>query len=294
MFAAANKLARGFTRPIIISHHTVGNKCMSGIGSFVVVNNEGWILTAWHIIDQINQFEAAVQAYGQYTAQRQAIERDTTIKGKEKARRLQAMRIDKAHPTHYSPFWAYPGSKLVDVVGISGVDIAIGRLDPFKPEWIPNYPVFKDPTKNIDPGTSLCRLGFPFHEIEPTFDETTGNFTLPPGSMPPPFFPIEGIFTRTARIATAGTETPAFPLSLIETSSPGLRGQSGGPIFDRDGAVWGIQSRTHHFPLGFSPSVGADGKHKEHQFLNVGLGVHVETIVGFLRERGVSFTLSTN
>lgn len=64
---------------------------------------------------------------------------------------------------------------------------------------------------------------------------------------------------------------PNFPLALIETSSPGLKGQSGGPIFDKEGTVFGIQSRTMHFPLGFAPPV-QDGtaRHKEHQFINVG------------------------
>lgn len=38
---------------------------------------------------------------------------------------------------------------------------------------------------------------------------------------------------------------------FIETSTPRLRGQSGGPIFDVNGAIWAIQSQTHHLKLGF-------------------------------------------
>ena len=46
----------------------------------------------------------------------------------------------------------------------------------------------------------------------------------------------------------------------LETSSAGLLGQSGGPIFDIDGTVWAMQSRTTHLPLGFAPKVNTKAK----------------------------------
>jgi len=79
----------------------------------------------------------------------------------------------------------------------------------------------------------------------------------------------------------------------LETSTPGLRGQSGGPIFDTKGTIWALQSRTSHFPLGFSPKVKKDGKDiEENQFLNVGWGVHAELIAAFLKDNGVDYRLS--
>jgi hypothetical protein len=83
----------------------------------------------------------------------------------------------------------------------------------------------------------------------------------------------------------------------LETSSPGLKGQSGGPIVDTRGVVWGIQSKTANLSLGFDPTVPSEdgkkqGSRKEHQFLNVGWAAHPETIVGLLKEKGVSHTLS--
>jgi hypothetical protein len=47
---------------------------------------------------------------------------------------------------------------------------------------------------------------------------------------------------------------------FVEMSSPGLRGQSGGPRFDVNGMVWGLQSRTQHLALGFSPQVEVNAK----------------------------------
>ena len=70
-------------------------------------------------------------------------------------------------------------------------------------------------------------------------------------------------------------------------------GQSGGPIFDATGTVWGVQSHTSHLPLGFSPGVPGGRPHeKEHQFLNVGRGVHPATIVGVLKKSGIKHSVS--
>lgn len=86
-----------------------------------------------------------------------------------------------------------------------------------------------------------------------------------------------------------------FPLKYLETSSPGLKGQSGGPTFDVHGNIWAIQSSTNSFPLNFEANKLMNQKQAEHiqnQYLNVGLGIHSETIIGFLREMNVTFNLS--
>ena len=57
-------------------------------------------------------------------------------------------------------------------------------------------------------------------------------------------------------------------------------------MFDRKGNVCGIQSATQHYPLGFEPKI--KGK-TEHQFLNVGRAIHVETVLSFFRDHQVSF-----
>ena len=167
---------------------------------------------------------------------------------------------------------------------VPAVDLAIAQLEGFDPSSVAAYPVFKDPSKGIEPGRSLCRLGYPFLEIVPQFDETANRFEL---GMPMTRFPIEGMFTRIADVAVPpGADTPNFPLRFLETSSPGFKGQSGGPIFDVDGTVWAIQVQTAHHPLGFSK------KGEPEQYLNVGLGVSTDTLFGVLREVGVDFEVS--
>ena len=77
-------------------------------------------------------------------------------------------------------------------------------------------------------------------------------------------------------------------VKFVETSSPGLKGQSGGPTFDSEGRIWAMQSKTAHYPLEFP----AGQKNQEHQFLNVGMGTHAKTIIDFLDSNGVKYNLS--
>ena len=59
-------------------------------------------------------------------------------------------------------------------------------------------------------------------------------------------------------------------------------------MFDVDCRVWGIQSRTHHLDLGFSPKVASPaGETVEHQFLNVGIATHPSELLDLAAEKGV-------
>ena len=84
----------------------------------------------------------------------------------------------------------------------------------------------------------------------------------------------------------AGNPLPAppFPLRMIETSSPGILGQSGGPIFDVKGTIWGIQSSTASYAF--------DLKTKEQQYYHVGIGVHPITIFGLFDQFNVKYNVS--
>lgn len=160
----------------------------------------------------------------------------------------------------------------------------MGQIEKFDPSPLANYPRFRAPG-SIRCGESVCRLGFPFHEITATYDEPTDAFNQAPGSLPIPRFPNEGIITR---FLDSGVDS-GIDVRLVETSTACLRGQSGAPIFDRHGAICGMQSKTAHRPLGFSPEVSVDGRTVvEHQFMNAGLGVHAQTMLSFFAEHGVA------
>ncbi len=294
MFAAACARARLFTRPIVISSRRQDGACGTAIGAFVVINTNGWCVTAWHILQESEKLNGAANAFQEAERQKAVIYTDRDLDKKERGRRLKALpRFEAQSATNASTWFSWDQARGHEIAAIPPVDLAFFRLLEFDPSWIAEYPHFKDPTKPMEQGRSLCRIGYPFHSITPVFHPDQNNFELPAGSVPLPLFPIDGLFTRHVNVQPVPVPAPPYPLRLLETSSPGLRGQSGGPVFDTTGAIWGIQSRTMHFPLGFSPPV-PDGKpnEKEHQFLNVGWAVHVETLIGAMQELKIDFAIA--
>lgn len=294
MFRQAVEIAAQYTRPVIISRKTVKGVCSSTMGAFIVVNDDGWIVTTHHILELLNKLTDEIQGVRDIETQRNAIEGDAKLSAIEKWWRLSKLKKPGENTTDQcSAWWSMDGVRATSSAGIQAADISVARLQPFDPAWVKTYPIFKDPSKNFEPGTSLCKLGFPFHNIQPTWNVQAQKFELPPGALPVPRFPIEGIFTRTIEMVVTGSPAPPIPLRLVETSSPGLRGQSGGPIFDVKATIWAVQSHTAHYPLDFTPPVpGGKSGETEHQFLNVGRGVHPDTIFGLLQDQGVKFQIS--
>lgn len=256
----------------------------------VILNSDGWFLTAFHVIKQLQDLDAERNAVLSHRAREREI-RTSNDSPKSKQKQLQSIgKLGDDKTEAYSVWWGRDGVTVTDLGGVQSVDLGIGRLTPFDPSWVPGYPEIKDPNKDFDAGTSLCKLGFPFHAIQPSYDAASNAFQLPAEAFPFPLFPIDGIYTRTIIIEE---EQPSkYPLAFVETSTPGLRGQSGGPIFDTKGAVWATQAHTAHLELGFSPPVNGRPNQVEHQFLNVGRGASAATIVALLSDLGVSFKLS--
>lgn len=301
MFRQALAIANQFTFPVVLSRKTVKGECSSSIGTFIVVNDQGWIVTAGHILRQLAMMCADVQNTSAYSINKATIENDATLDRHERKRRLKLLSAPTPNSTERcSAWWSFPGSNLTNYTFVTPeipnfgdlADIGVGQLDPFDPSWVTQYPTFKDPTKDFEPGTSLCKLGFPFHAITPVWNDAKQSFELPPEALPLPRFPIEGILTRMYDLDASGAGL-SFPVRYIETSSPGLKGQSGGPTIDTKGTVWAVQAKTQNLPLGFDPQVpnGKPGQ-REHQFLNVGLGVHPDTIFGLFNQLGISYQKS--
>ncbi|MBZ5616658.1 MAG: serine protease [Acidobacteriia bacterium] len=293
MFRLANKMARDFTRPVVMSRRTVAGKCTAGIGAYVIVNDEGIFLTAFHIVKQWHDTLDELDKTRQMLAAIKKIQDDQSLKPDEKRRQIKKM--PKPHSDAVTDASLWLGTDRLETEymgGIEEIDLGFGKLKTFDPKTVATYPTLKDDAQNYEPGVSLCRLGYPLFEITPTFDPATGAFLLPRGTAPPPFFASEGMLARMMEFqAVAGTPPHPFPMRWIETSSPGLKGQSGGPIFDEKGTIWAIQSNTECYPLGFEPEPRPG--QKLHQFLSVGRGVHITTVLGLLRQQNIKFSLST-
>lgn len=297
MFARACALGLQFTRPIVVSSRNVDGKCSSSIAAYILVNADGWILTAGHVVALIAQQREQALAYRKYWEDVHEQERDLTSGRPHRAKGVRKFqRPGKGSTRNHSVWLGVDGTQLVDVRTLPNNDLAVGRLDPFDASMAGAMPVFKSPGPDYMPGRSLCRLGFPFHDITPSFNEESDAFTLPQGSVPVPMFPLDTMFARKVRSPPPDGSSKELG-TYIETTTPGLRGQSGGPLLDVHGAIWGVQSHTKHYALGFAPRVSAPGERgpgqPEHQFFNSGLAVDAEAITRLLDEAGIAYQRTT-
>lgn len=267
MFAEAIQNASQFTFPYVGLRLLDDGTVNCVVASFVVVNAEGWIVTSAHVIEEIIASGGMKVDDGPQPDKMPGLARSSEI-------------------------WALPGFDSLRPRIVTGhvnkrADIAIGRLEPFDGARVAEYPVLRD--TSFDPvrqGESVCRLGFPFHGFSADFDNDTGVFRLDASSFPAPQFALDGIVARfNKRMSNGG-----FGL-FIETSTPGLKGQSGGPLLDKSGRVTGIQSHTAHYDLGFDARYErSDGETiVERQFLNVGYATHVDEVIRMLDGNGVTF-----
>ncbi|MDB5201506.1 MAG: hypothetical protein JWQ27_915 [Ferruginibacter sp.] len=170
------------------------------------------------------------------------------------------------------------------------LDLAILKFNDYGKIHYTDYARFlKDPT-DLKPGKFLCRLGFPFPEFSNyRFDEATDEMEwTTEGINVSPRFPLEGMLTR-----FLGDQQQC--LYGIEMSTPGLRGQSGGPLFNDKGTVCGMQFNTKHLHLGFD-LIDTDiivnnvtKKVSDYSFIHLGQCIHVNAIKSFLQEKQVKF-----
>jgi hypothetical protein len=169
-------------------------------------------------------------------------------------------------------------------------DLAILKFNDFTNLHSKEFPVFKKDTSEIKQGKFLCRLGFAFPEFTNfRYNEQTDDIEwTQEGNKGSPRFPTEGMITRFMGDGKGTTYG-------IELSTPGLRGQSGGPLFDEDGIVYGMQSITKHYHLGFDIEEkelmvkGQLKKINDYSFIHLGGCIHVDVIKAFLKQHNVSF-----
>jgi S1-C subfamily serine protease len=292
MFVKALRKVNKFTYPVIISKKYSTGKVESGCASFIILNKDGWVLTAAHVIADFLNYEQEKKKQVENNTLIANIQNDVNLNEKQKKRQINQIPKNPNAIANISYWWGQNGVTHHEMSWDNFLDLAIVRLEGLALLPDEDYPVFYNLSDQDDlpVGQSLCRVGFPFYEIKSTFDDEKNSFTLAPGTLPIPRFPNDGILTRGMRVVDEPTGKTAL---FIETSTPGLRGQSGGPIFDIEGRIWGVQSQTMHLPLGFSPKI-KEGMREitEHQFLNVGMGVHAHEVIKFLQDNNVEINIS--
>ncbi|MBR4226546.1 MAG: trypsin-like peptidase domain-containing protein [Candidatus Methanomethylophilaceae archaeon] len=161
--------------------------------------------------------------------------------------------------------WGWKDVSIDDVMEDSDSDMAIGRLTPFDGDWVGEYPVFCDPGE-IVLGKTVGRLGYTMMKED---DQSSASI-----------FQNIGIVARDYE--EQGTR-------YFITSSPGIKGQSGGPIFDSRGRICGMQVSTRMADLGYrnmtDSGVAVPMRSDE------GIGIHVGSLRKFLDAAGISYRI---
>jgi S1-C subfamily serine protease len=176
----------------------------------------------------------------------------------------------------------------IECISHPTLDLAILKFKGFTKQQYTSHAVFVNDKNKVKQGKSLCRLGYPFAEFNNfqfKSDIDDIEFTSE-GHLGTPTFPIDGIITRNLLAADGN-------IWGIEMSTPGLKGQSGCPLFDSNGQVYGMQSATNHLHLGFDIkgkeilSEGKKIKLNVQPLLHVGYCIHVNIIKDFLKQHNI-------
>src|SRR5690349_2299324 len=105
MFAAAYKTATQYTRAVIVSYVDAAGECQSAMGTYVVVNDQGWILTAYHLIELYGKLTAAKKEWKQYQQQRLTIEQEPSLTEKQRKKKLHFLGPPKKEWVQDFSFW---------------------------------------------------------------------------------------------------------------------------------------------------------------------------------------------
>ncbi len=296
MFADAISQVSIFTRPIhSISRYYGSTEAIPGAATLFFVNEEGWALTCGHVARQLIAAGQLAEKYKQF---RNELKSSTGEMNKNKLLK----ELEKKHGYNKKTVLEIKnrfincvegkkdeGKKDIDIRLHKTVDIALLQFKSFDRLLCENFPTFAADITGLKQGKFLCRLGFPFPEFT-NYAYSEENETIDwigSGKDTTPQFPLEGMLTR--HILGNDNAVVGF-----EMSTPGLRGQSGGPVFDKNGVVWGMQAATAHLDLDFDLNQevlrqGIKKRVTDSAFLHVGHCIHLDVIKSFMKENKVTF-----
>lgn len=253
MFKKTAQLFPKIVIPIVVAWRTGRGKLDFSIGAGMIVNSEGGLITAGHIIKQIIDLHNQTENKPSKNSNRAT--HFTVVIGNTKTTELTVVKI------------------------VDEIDFGLAIIKGYVPPSGQQYPKFR--VDNVHPGEFLCRAGFPFiHRLagkNPRVEFNNGSFNFI-DIFPTPLFINEAMVSRFMDLPSG---------TWIETTSPGLRGQSGGPLADTDGLICGMQVNTEHYPLDFS-GIGRN------QMLNVGRALHVKSIVRMFEENNIEYLSEGN
>ena len=281
MFINAIKTNKEYTRPLYGGIKLLGSdNIISSISTYIVVNDEGWILTCKHVAEQIINSENLKDLFTEYK---------TIQNEKELQRFKQKYGITNDDIISQINIFVntFEGGHISKIILSKDLDIALIKWEDFENISVTEYPKFSNSPREI--GQSVCKLGFAFIEDDYFYyDSTSKEIKKYKGKdLNVPFFPLDGIVTRHVNVSDKEN-------AMFETSTPGIRGQSGGPIFDESGTILGMQSATRHLDLMFDINgtckrgLNIEEVH-EKQFINLGIAISSKELTAFMDANNVKY-----
>ncbi len=292
MFVDAIAQVEMFTRPLRSIMRLHGhNKIVPGSATLFFVNDQGCAVTCKHVAELVVNANTMQQQYRNFQVELRALANDVHQAARQK--KLEARYQFKPETAiqiknNFTNCVEQPQEIKIDMHPTQ--DLAVLRFVGYTKKHYTGHAVFLRDSSRLRPGRSLCRLGYPFQEFSDfryNAEMDDIEFTAT-GQNQAVSFPIDGMVTR-----LLGADLNS--VVGLEMSTPGLRGQSGGPLFDTRGLIAGMQSATRHLHLGFdieNLEVLVNGRRTQvsnYPFLNVGLCVHGEVIKTFLRDLGIQY-----
>jgi hypothetical protein len=295
MFVKAIEEAALYTRAIHTISRTYSGIISPGSATLFFVNDEGVAVTCKHVAELIVGADKINTDYEQFKKEKSKYAPDNNYKKNLLSLELK-YKLKAENTIQYKNNFidCVDRSSKLECILHPTLDLAILKFTGYNKLLYRSYARFVKDTSKIKQGRSLCRLGFPFPEFNNfSYNQQTDDIEwIQGGSSNSPSFPIDGIITR---FVGGMSEYGEQQITGIELSTPGLRGQSGGPLFDSDGLVYGIQSMTGHLHLGFdihNMEIVLDGKKAKvsnQPFLHVGICVHAERIKEFLSVNNIKY-----
>lgn len=259
------------------------NEIEHGLGTMIVINEEGDILTCKHVAQEFIINDRLREKYSSIINEISKCKNASEKREVEKKYNLTNSSIVLTNIN--LPFDVNKDFE-IEIKLHEYLDIAIIKFKGIKFK-VDNYPIF---AKNIpEQGQSVCKLGFAFPEYSCfEYSEEKKNIVIKDDVVFHfPLFPMDGIVTRLVMDEKGKT-------SMFETSSPGIRGQSGGPVFSPEGIIYGIQSYTKQLDLNFDVDMNVKRGIEERKvsytpFINLGVSISSLEIIKFLDENNIKY-----
>lgn len=230
MYKKACKEALNYIRPIIIGKkYYKNNNIINDIGTIIVLNKHGDILTTKEIAENIILSIDTKNVF------------DPIFKELKDKKEKQVKKIEKKYKLDNQTITNL-SVQIVDVAEtITNIKIIMHNylnLAIIKSDnnnvFIDKFPKFSN--KDIEQGQSFVATGFAFPEYENfEYNYNTNEIESNHKRMNFPTYPIEGIITRNLMDENGN-------ISEFEISNEIYIGMNGGPLLDKEGNIYGILS----------------------------------------------------